>query len=480
LSEFDGTVWITYNSYNGLESDYVTAIARDAIGNLWFGSENGLTMYNGTTFTNYPSTDSPASNDVTTIASDPAGNLWVGVKTRCDIYECYGALSKFDGANWTTYDNAGYGKFSDITAIASDPAGNVWFGTGVICPKAPCYSEGIRKFDGASWTSYTTADGLAGNYVTTIASDSLGNMWFGTGFACFNGGQCSGPGVSKFDGTAWTTYTTGDGLADNYVTTITSDSAGNTWFGTDGYGVSKYDGSNWTTYTSADGLAEDLITAIASDPAGNIWLGTDKGVSKFDGTSWTTYTTANGLVSDWIKAIASDPSGNIWLGTDKGVSKFDGTSWTTYTEADGLVYDRVTLITSDANGNLWFGTPLGLSELYFIRSLNVNFANGAPGSYFNLASDHFPANQTVPVTINGSQLGYIPVSSNGVFTFTLSTAKASQGIYIVKVGEHPSVQIRLRMDTQQPIRPKEGDYPVIDIPIGIALTPQFYLPALRR
>jgi hypothetical protein len=197
--------------------------------------------------------------------------------------------------------------------------------------------------------------------------------------------------------------------------------------------------------------------------------------------SYNIFTSADGLAGNSITAIASDPAGNVWAGTYYGVSRFDGSHWTTYTTADGLAGNQVSAIDSDRTGNLWFGTSgSGVSELYFIRSLNANYASGTPGSFFNLASDHFLANQSTPVSVNETKLGDVPVSSNGVFTFTLSTAKAGEGIYYVKVGEHPSVQMRLRLDAQQPIRPKAGDYTVIDIPSGIALTPRFYLPTLRR
>ena len=39
--------------------------------------------------------------------------------------------------------------------------------------------SGVSKFDGTTWTTYTTADGLADNYVTAIAIDAQGNKWFG-------------------------------------------------------------------------------------------------------------------------------------------------------------------------------------------------------------------------------------------------------------------------------------------------------------
>ena len=74
-----------------------------------------------------------------------------------------------------------------------------------------------------SWVNFTissTRRGLANNNVYSIAIDSEGNKWFGTWV-----------GVSKFDGTNWTAYTSG-GLALNTVNAITIDSYGNKWFGT--------------------------------------------------------------------------------------------------------------------------------------------------------------------------------------------------------------------------------------------------------
>lgn len=87
-------------------------------------------------------------------------------------------------------------------------------------------SSGVSKFDGTIWTAYTTADGLAGNYVTAIVIDSLGNIWFST----FGG-------VTVFDGTTWITYTTADEWGDNYLFPLAIDSADNKWVGTYGGGV---------------------------------------------------------------------------------------------------------------------------------------------------------------------------------------------------------------------------------------------------
>ena len=284
---------------------------------------------NAQTFTNYTTANisTLCNNYINSIKIDAQGNKWFGTEN---------GISRFDGTTWTTYTTANGLIDNGITAIAIDGKGNKWFGT----------SNGVSKFDGTTWTSFTTKDGLVSNFINAISIDNQGNEWFGT-----NGG------ISKFDGTTWTTFTTADGLVENYVNAIDVDSKGNIWIGTHVSGVSKFDGTTWTNYS--DGLAYGYITSISSDAQGNVWVGFREydavgsgGVSKFDGTKWTTYTIKEGLSNNNVNAIAFDDQGDSWVGTDYSVSKFDGTTWKNY----GLEGNEVKAIAIDTQGNKWFGT----------------------------------------------------------------------------------------------------------------------------
>ena len=81
-----------------------------------------------------------------------------------------------------------------------------------------------------------TADGLAGNTVSTIFQDRDGFIWFGTN-----------KGISRYDGKKFINFTTDDGLANNFVRSIYQDQEGSLWFGTDG-GDSKYDGDQFVNF----------------------------------------------------------------------------------------------------------------------------------------------------------------------------------------------------------------------------------------
>jgi ligand-binding sensor domain-containing protein len=60
------------------------------------------------------------------------------------------------------------------------------------------YTEeiGVYRYNGQSWTHFTTADGLVDNKICAITIGPDGNVWFGS----------YDQGVSRFDGTAWTSY----------------------------------------------------------------------------------------------------------------------------------------------------------------------------------------------------------------------------------------------------------------------------------
>ena len=71
-----------------------------------------------------------------------------------------------------------------------------------------------------NYIHYTNKDGLAGNTVYGVAQDKDGYMFFATE-----------NGLSRFDGKEWKTFTVKDGLPDNEILTIYADSKGRVWMG---------------------------------------------------------------------------------------------------------------------------------------------------------------------------------------------------------------------------------------------------------
>ena len=201
----DEATWTTYRETDGLASDYVRAIAVDG-NNIWFGTNNGVSV--------------------------------------------------FDGSNWTTYGTADGLVNKIVNAIAIDQEGNKWFGTYKGASKLDDGGTPHNKSDD-TWTSYSTLPGLMINRISAVAVDKAGNIWFGTKVEAYP--DEDGYGVCKFSGGQCTVY-----LEDKAINAIAVDSTGNVWVGTDWDGAYMFDGSNWTPYTTYNsGLASNHVKAIA-------------------------------------------------------------------------------------------------------------------------------------------------------------------------------------------------------------------------
>ena len=72
---------------------------------------------------------------------------------------------------------------------------------------------------------------------TRIIEDKKGNLWFG------------GDGIHRYDGKTFTHFSTKDGLINPWVWSILEDKSGNLWVGTRETGLFLYDGKTFITYS---------------------------------------------------------------------------------------------------------------------------------------------------------------------------------------------------------------------------------------
>lgn len=212
------------------------------------------------------------------------------------------------------------------------------------------------------WKTYNTEDGLADNWVSSIAVDHNNVIYFGTL-----------QGISRFDGSDWTTITTDQGLPYNSISSIAVESDWCVWASTyyennlgqiDYAGISKYDGQECINYTTSSGLADNRVNSIAIADDGKVWAAIAEGISCFDGDTWTNFTTSDGLYSNYVSHIETTSNGGIWCAFDVPMvlSHFDGEEWITFTDVLGLPKEIITSIASGENNEVWFSTSNGLGH----------------------------------------------------------------------------------------------------------------------
>ncbi len=280
----DGNHWFSTSNgvcrYDGKSLTYFTKralqILQDENGAMWFaGTVDAVSRYEDGKFTNYTVANGLSHNRVWSMMMDSAGTIWVGTN---------GGVCRFDGESFVPFpipraevENP-YSNISPLLAfgMAEDQDGNLWFGMD---------GEGVRKFDGESFTTYTTKDGLVSNNVRSVYCDRRGRMWFGTAKS----------GVSCYDGTAFRNFTEKDGLNSNAVWGILEDKAGNMWFLGDG--VCRYDGRSLTYLRDPEesGWSAEEILQDRMAPYGSL-SSPESGATKTASSSTTRWRTASAIV----------------------------------------------------------------------------------------------------------------------------------------------------------------------------------------
>ncbi|RLE17571.1 MAG: hypothetical protein DRJ50_13895 [Actinobacteria bacterium] len=267
-----------YTSDDGLPAGGFSFVEAGPDGTVWTGGPGWMARFDGswTTFA------VPHKDPMMPVAVGPDGSVWSVTGPQ--------KLGRFDGSAWQVFESPFGGSEPEFWAssLAVAPDGTVWAGLdGVHAedPRLSTVSGGAASFDGTDWTRYTTADGLpdrVGNFVT-VAPD--GTVWAGSaGFSWVDGsdsdGSTPGGGAARFDGTTWTGFTTSDGLPSDDVE-ITVGADGSVW-GVSIFsdGVARFDGAGWTLFPDVPGVGGSV------DTTGTLWRSAtdaDGGIVGFDG-----------------------------------------------------------------------------------------------------------------------------------------------------------------------------------------------------
>jgi hypothetical protein len=198
------------------------------------------------------------------------------------------------------------------------------------------------------WTYYTTENsGLVSNTLSMVVVDDNGVKWIG-----YRYGAC----ITRFDGTSWRTYTTTDGLPDGIVGDIALH--GNEVWAAIGGKLCKFDGEGWKVMFPESGSS---FSRIAFDRSGNIWAaGTNWRdapiLSRYNGSVWTTW------VFSWVDKIFTDSSNTIWFltnGMSQRVYRFDGAKWERFSQEQ---IRNIYSITEDRNKVVWLTTENGAAR----------------------------------------------------------------------------------------------------------------------
>lgn len=185
ISKFDGKSFTNYSEKDGLCSDMVSNLFIDSKGIFWIGTWGGVCKFDGIQFKifpiPYPKVETKINPDtkdwITSIAEDAEGNIWFG-------RDGYGA-SKFNGKSFVHFTTKEGLNSNNVQSIVPDNEGNIWIGTRV-AEKDNADTEkqfgqgGLNKYDGEKFIHFPERKGLSENDVYEIYKDLSNDLWFST------------------------------------------------------------------------------------------------------------------------------------------------------------------------------------------------------------------------------------------------------------------------------------------------------------
>ncbi|QXD16366.1 response regulator [Rhodocaloribacter litoris] len=337
LSQYTHDVWTVDD---GLPQNSINAIVQTRDGYLWFGTYEGLVRFDGVRFTVFDKRNTPAFLDhvVYALLEGRDGTLWIGTQA--------GGLIAYRDGVFQTYTTAdGLGR-NFVTSLAEDPEGNLWIGL---------QNGGLTRFRDGVFTSIIPPDLPPNVSILGLLVDRRGTLWIGT-----NGG-----GLLRYREGRFTAYTTEDGLASNIVRGLYEDRAGRLWIGTRGGGLVYLEDGTFHTLTTRHGLPHDHVNTIFEDRRGTLWIGTDgSGLVRYREGRFETASLSGRAAGEVVWAIQEDREGSLWVGTfGGGLHRFKNSRFLVYGVPEGLSYDPVRAIIEAQDGSLWIGTMAGLNRI---------------------------------------------------------------------------------------------------------------------
>jgi len=137
----------------------IYALYQGHDGKIWVGSENGLACTDGTNWTYYSVSDGLPPHAIRALAEDAAGHLWIGTQGG-------GVFRLHEGIITSAQAPA-----LDISCLLVDRDNIVWAGTS---------GHGLARFQNGSWMLFSARDGLSSDNIGYLLEDGLGGLWMGS------------------------------------------------------------------------------------------------------------------------------------------------------------------------------------------------------------------------------------------------------------------------------------------------------------
>lgn len=392
----------------------VRTILCDSYGNVWIGSNYGLSLYNKDTHTffNFGAVSKTLGSRINDIKQISPHEIWLATNhSYIVVLTVNGKVRQPETVpvRYILVDKTlPSNNMTRINCLLRDRSGNVWGGTreqGLVF-----LSHCEPLFNTLRYSSdVSIRNRLWSKPADGIGFDSSGRMYVGS----------HGDGVGIYEqGLFYEDFNKHNGRFDyNYVTNVFCDSQGDLWIGASPQGVHLlrkgekqprevqgcsearffsesdgmiYAGTSEGVYVINRATAQVVnrfkcdvpyVWAVVTDASNRIWMGTFGGglyILDNTGKQLRHYITDGGFPSNSVFDICCASDGTVYVATGEGVASFAPGQIDRYTlwdETKGLDNDCIHSVIEDRQHNVWMATNNGLSCLLLATGQFINFGN---------------------------------------------------------------------------------------------------------
>ncbi|AVP97832.1 hypothetical protein C7S18_11765 [Ahniella affigens] len=387
LIEFQNqTVLNHYRAKDGLVSDAVRSLKRDASGRLWVGTNGGISRIDQRhrqidSWTQDPiGRNGLGGNRVESMMIDRDGLLWIGTWSNgISIHDPQ--TESFQTFKYRP-DRPNFLASSTVTALTMTHDGMLIAGLHEEGGGARIdLQQGVvqRYLHDPART-----DSIAASSIATLLERRDGSLWFGTqtaGLSKLRPDSRDHFELYQYDPAAPTS------LSSNNVADLLEDRSGNLWVATIGGGIDRLcpGCTDFERLGSTDGLSSVYANTLLETADGGIWIGyRTVGVDRLDPvtgvvTAYRAGATPGSLSSNAVTHLYEARDGSLWVATQGGGlnrgRRDDAGRYVFHAlrRAEGLGSDMVSAVGEDGSGAIWVSTATGISRINPADQSIVNF-----------------------------------------------------------------------------------------------------------
>ncbi len=310
------------------------------------------------------------------------------------------------------------GKLPEEPVSAFCEASGIWiasYGAGI-----SYYPPGSKKLQ-----QYNAYNGLSDNSIYTLCTDSTATVWAGTD-----------AGITqikvKDQKPVFSVISMKEGLPDNIVRSLVYGWKKNLYVGMQDSGVCRYDLTANKFKRICSEWKYGTVTSMLSQDGYDVLIGTQQHglircvpLSIQNPGSLTVTDSRNGLRGNAINSIFIDREENIWLTTDEGVSEIYQNRISVLTTKNGLSSDKIVACFIDSHKNRWISTDKGVMKFAYARNGQTSVRNYFP-------TEEKPEKQITCIHEDAAGILWFGTYGSGIYRLDPATEK--QELISVKNG----------------------------------------------